>query len=634
MGKSHDIVSTDIISTPKITVEALHLVIQQLKNVIYDLSVVKVDLELKQKDVELVHCLDFSEIHTFLWPERTNNQNRAITRRLLKEKNLLFTLPPGATTELVRHLRNLVSTNEEARKRFIEWLDKPLLIALMDFFAQNLEADVPPVIVDGLSEFAEDLKEVMYLNTRLRRLRHIKSMRNLKSFDTFVSSKTTGVDKKVFREGYFSLNLRRPSDKINNNIDAHNFSLVHHLTENSYINQNRVFVLVTSSPIPNQVFRKIRWENVHNIIPNIESHSLVRTPLQALYYAELCRSETSNKDIGEMIQSLSILIDKWQSKDKYKQYLNGDIPGSTNVKLPAGKKTARALVDYQSLYARYLTRVHDDLKADYILSENSRRSKTMDNWATGTELFSHLTDSFSQEASNKIVLDLFDDLKNKTLETISHNKKVLDALPRDMIFDVDTEGIIVEKKQLLIKKEANSQFDCIEITAVHMRSEISFSQAYVYSDRYSFWWPTKATLVDFLDSVRLFVAEARDSKTNGDLIPESEKTFDGIYLELDDDHEPHVHIPLNFMPELRSDDLYEIANMRPIKLVRIGMDLGDFCYETVSRPDFKPVAGFLSHVALPEPIATLIRYTNFNSISISEIESFVNLVLKDFKGKS
>lgn len=118
-----------VIEKETITCESLHLLLLFGEQLLDTLRVVYHDLVLRQSK-RLIFALDYSELHTYLWPERSAPPSPQVTRELFREKNIEFTVPPGAAIEFLVHLKAILSSSQESKLKFQELASNQMIICV------------------------------------------------------------------------------------------------------------------------------------------------------------------------------------------------------------------------------------------------------------------------------------------------------------------------------------------------------------------------------------------------------------------------------------------------------------------------------------------------------------------------
>ena len=138
----------------------------------------------------------------------------------------------------------------------------------------------------------------------------------------------------------------------------------------------------------------------------------------------------------------------------------------------------------------------------------------------------------------------------------------------------------------------------------------------MYPAYFCLWWPTRIDFTEFLIHAQGFLASAR-AVLKHPCCPAQRKVFDGFNIFVDDSPEPVV-VPLEECADFDLEILKQYIGPTSVQMVRISTEIGDICYDFEAYGGIPQRAGIISHHAIAEPIAELLRATNHLPVSIRE----------------
>jgi hypothetical protein len=622
----------------KITCEALDLLVTGGRQLLRSLLIVWHDLAQIRNGMRLVYALDFSEIYSYLWPEKSRTFSNQVIREILHTKNIEFTLTPGTTAEFLRNLKQLAATSEAARRRFEDFISKPIVAGFLRCFEAYDSKRGYSEVLAPLTSIQSGIMDFAHLSSVLSRLSFLNEMDNLLPFNSFISESELEIepDPKIFAQSEMSLRLRRRAERdINNFIDAHNYALVWALS-NAHVNKkNTIYLLATSSPIPYLVFRNLKWEHFpttksYRGLPGLSDLSLVRHPVQILYLSQIRNLEDpGKKELFSAIIELNNLLNTWENIPIFKDYRKGKAHPTAFINLPETKRYLATFLKFRSRYDRLFSRARTSIEADLIAEENVRQSRGVGPWALGSYISTEVRTA-SQTTLTRLVFDLYDSLSRLTLGTIKKFGSGLRGIPESLIAEVDTQCIISSRKQLTLSSTRNTEFSCEEVVVILKNSSEPYFSGDIYRDYFALWWSTRLSFPEFLNEVRVYLTNVR--ATLGDIIPllNSGKEFNGIYLYLDDESAP-ITAPLDMFPDLNPDELLGMAKMKRILMIRIATEIGDLCYDFTSTRGLPQRTGIISHLVSIESLSSLIYNSNQKKVALIEVRRIVREFLSRFE---
>lgn len=619
------------------TCESLDLILKGGSQLLSTLRIVNHDLALINNKKKLVFALDFSELYTYLWPEKSIFHSYQIIRELLHSKNVIFTLPPGTIVELVKHLNHLVHSNVVAKRKLVDFINNPVVASFLEHFERSQTNETLSILKPGMITVKRSLKKLAQFSALLNRLTYIDEMKNILPFESFFDEADLQLkaDSEILYSCLRSLKLRRPGDlEINNFVDAYNYALIWALSNVHVHSKDTIYLMVTSSPIPYYVFRNIRWDRFpDNIIdPGLPELSLVRHPIHVLYLSTLrMHGKNAEKELRHIIQNLTNLLKSLRAIPSYDRYVKSkgtkrkESPMNV-VRLPHNKQFLQSYINSRAAYKQLFLTVRASIESDLIAEENIRFTRKIDTYAAGTRISGEMED-INQIGSTRQIFNLFDNLEKTTIKILNKFKQSLECIPKDLVVLVDTEGIIFPHEQLIFQTNKNTEFECTEVSAIHKESKQLYLTGDIYSDYFAVWWPTRSTFMEFLDEVRRYIATSYEMIKN--TTPKNEnrsKEFLGIYIYSDDMTNPQV-FRLEDFPELNGNELLEAASVRTIWMVRIAMEFGDFYYDFGSYRGLPQRGGFISHVPICESAVWLINNTNRTRVAQKETRRAIDQFL-------
>lgn len=628
-------VSTALSNERAITCEGLDILLSGGYELLNSLKVMSHDLALLKAGKRLVFALDFSEIHTFLWPEKSRSFSRQVTRALLLSKDIEFTLPPATTVEFIRHLRHLNISNVHIQKRIDTLINNPIVSA----FLKSIESSVHNLgeIVFGaaLSKIRMELDELSKLNHFLGRLSYLNNASNILSFDSFFNESEPPLkpDLNIFSQCTLSLDLRRPGQVDQGNlIDAHNYSLIWSLSNSHVYKHDTLYFFVTSSPLPYRTFRHILWKTSHRIVgTHHPTLSLVRHPIHVFYLSELLKEGgEGRKVIYNMIQGLSSMLRHLENIPNYQRFLKRKEKPTSIVRLPRNEQFVNSLLKFRARYERLFSPVRDAIESDFIAEENVRKERGVGNWAVGARV-SGMSEALHEFPSTRLVYSLFDRLTKETMTTIKRFKSDLKGLPAEIIADVDTEGVIFRSHRLKLDSNENSEFNCNEVLVRFIDSEKFYCSADLYEDYFSLWWTAGCTFGEFLKAVRFFLVAMRNHNKKNPISIMRKKQFSGIYFYVAGADNPVV-LSLEKFSDLNIDELLENISGGPIQMVRIATKFGDICYDFNAFRGLPQRAGIISHVFIEQPLIMFLHNTNLAQAPLRDVRRIIRRCSDIFQG--
>jgi hypothetical protein len=612
----------------KLTLENVNVLIDTGQHLHRNLEIVKQDIDLF-RDKRVIYAIDFSELHSYLWPERARGNTSYTTNALLASPGVSVTLLPGTTAELIRHIRNHLQANENAREQVERLMENPFAAAILTKFQneENMETfDTPMEELPHIQSILDAVGRMHSFSSRL------SALAELKGFIPFgdcvaMSKEPIRPDIDCMRDSLSSLTFRRPGDSKNNRIDAHNHALIWALNDAQFHDHDTVYLLVTSSHAPYSVFNRMKWETKRT--PPI---SLVRHPIQVLYYQDLLNyGEDAFEKISEVCYSLGNMLHAWRKMPRYSAYQTQQgesqylLKPTTPIPLPRSRNYLGHTITFRAGFERLFGNTKEVLISDLVGQENMIRvQKNVYNQGS----MSYLTE-LAQPATTRASLRLFDTVNRLALEAIDKLKKDLQGLDH-LIDEVDIDGVIRKRPPLKINSKHNTDFGCTEfvVSLPHDKGDLIIAD--IYENYYVIWWTTKVTFDEFLLAVRRFLRDSvkneseQNERTHG-----LKKKFNGIYLYPTENREP-AYIPLENMGELNPEDLLEYADLDSLNMARIATDIGDLCYDLGSSQSSAQRVGVVSHRKLTQELSGLIHYTTLKPVSFSDTQEIVQALFQKY----
>lgn len=608
--------SNSITTRSEITCEGLDLFMKSSKQLLANMEILSHDLELIKSGKKIIFALDFSEIFMFIYPEKSDLQNRQTAQLLLNSENLKFTLLPGTTIELVKALNRLIFDNKQLQNQVTDLLKKPIVNALLSFFSKNQLDDDFDFITRPFSTVKSGLIQINQLKKILQRLTYLKEAPNFVSLDEIFDQEDNSIKPNldILHRCQSSFNLYRQGGRdFNNFIDSHNYALAWSLSEKHIEKKDTIYMIVTSSPATFKVYRNLKWDELRFKAnnPSLPSTSLVRHPIQTLYLSKiLANNIDGSKHLKQIISSLNFLIKEFGKLKSYKDYSKGEIASDRLVKLPRNKKYIDSFMRFRDSYTQLFTEIRYAIETDLITEENFRWEKGVNPWA----IDGRISASFAEPVhlvSTRVLFKLFDQITNLTLEIISKNKNALENIPKDILREVDIEGVVIPPIKLEIHTSKNQIFNCKEI--IVKKGSQTFLAGDVYRNYYAIWWQSAVSFAEFLDAIRIFIASL--PKNSGKV--NHRKLFNGIYIFLHDSREPLV-LPIEQISALSAEDIKDFTSEKRIQMIRIADYWGDVCYDFEQFRSVPQRIGVVSHTKNFNQLSWFIYRTNLKRTALTE----------------
>lgn len=616
----------------EITFEALDLFMKSCKQLLMNMEILKHDVDLIKSGKKIIFALDFSEIFTFLYPEKSNSQKRQTVELLLASNTLTFTMLPGTMVELLKSLSRVVNRSKDLRNQVDDLVNKPFARAVFEHLANikvQTEYESPPLSVSQLNANLNEGRELRKLIQRLQRF--LDSPNYVPFEDLMGESQEIAYDEDVFHRCESSLNLYRPGGKdFNNIIDAHNYALAWALSKEHIKTKNTIYMMVTSSPRPFKVYRDIRWDDLRMIVHNpiLPVTSLVRHSYQALYLSKTL-SETSNqgKILTQVKSSLSTLISE---VGKIKEYANRDhqdskVFSTDLIKLPKNQRFLNAFIRFRDIYGQMFTDVRFAIEGDLIAEENYRWEKSVGDYGING-ISSVGQDEAEQLVSTRVLFALFDDITKITLNLIRRNKDVLRKLPDNILREVDIEGIVVAPTKLDIRLKENKDFQSNELIVT--KDDRVFLSGDIYPDFYALWWQSNVSFSEFLNASRKYIADVPPELSN----EKREKLFNGIYLFFKDTTQPAM-MPIEANTELAPEFIHDLIEGRRVQMIRIAGPWGDLCYDFESFRAIPQRIGIVTHCRNLDQLSWFIHRTSKQKTALIEWRRILANILSKRKAR-
>jgi hypothetical protein len=626
-------------------------------------ALIKYDLELVKRDIQIVFALDFSEIFTYLWPEKSEANIHNIVKLLLESQKALFTIPPGTSVELLNHTRYLETYNIGVYREIRRLSNNPMFLALSDsFFRQPSKTTVSTFIENSgviKSLFSEFSKQSDFFS----RFNYLSEMKNIIDFKEIIAGEdpNLGPEKEVFEEALSYFNIVRGKFIYSNIIDSHNFALIWQLSKTHFSKKDRVYYLVTSSGIPYTYFRGRLFGDFPNrgISPAHPQVPLVRHPIHALYFVKLLEQDKIvQKKFSSMYKDLVSLLEIWRNLPRYRAFLRGEIKSNEFIHLPRNEQYLKKYFNFVGTYELTFSAVKNAIESDIINQDNLQLSKGLERWEI-SEIEEREQGRITHEETKdnvpvvtailkkglKTVIDLFEKLNKITIRHLIKYRERIKDIPENLLAEVDIEGAILNKEQLEVKIRKNRVFGNTEVTSIYKATNESYLFGDIFNDCFAIWWRAKVPFSDFITEVLRFTKKTYDAFEEDDfddLLRKCSKKVDnkpeGIHIYLSSRKVKKLELDLISSLE-RDEYLKKIVNTDLIMNIRIATKLGDFIYDFGRGPSLKKPPsyqayqkiGIISHLPLPEPISWLLYNTNQRRAKISETERVVGIILEKYR---
>lgn len=610
-----------------------HLTYAELSKLLANLGRLRRELAFVTQDITriteygktIVYLLDFSELHSLLW-EQSTSQYRHVVSYLLQETSLVFALPPGAIQELVFHLEVSVSKQSERRRSLQALFEKPMVKAFMraDQRAKSGTASISEALASDVLGALVDFRQE---SEALERLAKLYDQGRLRPLSTLIDVSDKTLDRDVFHDAYVQLSANRVGKAdVVNFIDAHNYAFTYGLNNALYQDKDQLFLLVTSSVEPYEVFENIKWTEdpmfEHDPV-NIVRTSLVRHPIQLLYHASLSQYGTqARRVITDATNTLLRLQQSWVEVPGYRGWsAKKDRPGSDRVQLPAEHSYTKLVQEFNETYQKLYRPLAEVLAGQVALEQNHRLLRGVSqNGVAGVYPYDEAQHTEGGRHSEwqftpnyRQALALYDRIVKLASEQTQRDFKELRRFPKETVVDIDSKGKIfpIDEEDLSLSWHKNSDLRSMEITAT---SKNVPDQSYLWIDRYesftSFYWQTNVDFAEFLKVARHYVktVAAWIDVAGEEKEPSRGKIYNGIHFFLDKEVK---RLPLEHLDDLSADLI--LAQCEPhwnLRYVRIGLPYGDLCYDFAPIGSLPQRAGLLTHLKCFNAIADFIQWTN------------------------
>ena len=585
----------------------------------------------------IVLLLDFSELYTYLWPEKSSSQYKILVRHLLTNSNLTFTLAPGAVRELIYELSRLKTRHGGVKRKIDKLLSKPLIEAFLRLYKipfSNLSEKSPEMTGEVMQEILHVVKDIRQADVALDLLVRLYDSGRLKSLTAHVDTVGIIPTQDVLYDAYLQLISYRPyREDLTNYIDAYNYAYTYELNNRFYEKANLFFLLVTSSRTPYRIFETIKWKEdpLFKVAPShLMKTSLVRNPAHMLflsYFSGTVHDKTRRLD--EIMTDLEVVHKTWSDLPIYRRYISDkDVLGSTKVELPVTKRYVKHISRFWKFYQDIYRPITELMAADAAQEQNRRRLRRVDASGVGSiQLLEQPKSEGEPEqrseptyVSYRSIIALFDRLQRITEAEIGRAKKSLTEFRSERMADLDPEMLVFKPDELSVGEQPNEGMTCTEITVKLISSSQTAAESiYLCADRYedyiSFWWRTNIDFSEFLKACRHFVrgvVQWQESEGSHDPPATERKEFNGVYFHLADQV---VHFSLEEVEgRLDSplhDDLLSLCESHwDVRFVRIGLDYCDLCYDLQPVGPYPQRAGIVTHLRCGNPIADLVQWTH------------------------
>ncbi len=583
-------------------------------------------VRVQELGVKPLYLIDFSDIFSLVWPEESLSRYMEVVKFLFSSSKISFTLPLGAMMELFHRLRQKLSAQKTRRQDLDTLMSNPWYSALVQFYDTQSRTITP--VNEVVQNSYRLLRELHGDTTRYSRLASLFDSGKLNYISDIFEPKDLRPDVAVFEEAYAQLSSRRAfRDDIVNYVDAHNYATAFALTDKLYWTTHQICYLVTSSPVPSKTFERIKWENdpQADMSPEfILRTALVRHPVQLLIQSYLEQtSDNPLRALSELRANLEGLQTELRAA-----VAHGDLSLLRyGLTLEKGRRSEylSALKNFLSFYWQVLRPSAELASIDQSREINRRRLLGVDAPTSSATLEEHNAKADQQQASGDIsiageinyreVIILSDKVIAETENEISQLAEKLQKAPREVLSDVDLQGLIVEPDQLTIEVTEDVETQSTEFTAIIKSASFNTSTILLCADRYqdfiSFWWRTNTTFVEFIRAARFFVKSAKSymQKNGMEMSSPKPRQFLGCYFYT---NRGTFHVRSEYLPEeLNAEALMQLIRKGDVvRFIRMGLDVGDIWYDFVPFGSIPQRAGILTHLDLALPIAQCVRQTS------------------------
>lgn len=594
-----------------------------------ELSFLQQDLERMEKGKKIFYLLDYSELHSFLWPDSSKSPYKAVPEQLFTSSPFQFTLPPGAIFELVHKLSFDMRHLSRERRFLSDLLNNPFFAAFVPDESSPARSAGPRLTshaTKGIDQALDGLRRSDLFMERLSKLSGLFDSGKLQFLSSIVDVGSLTIAHEVYYEAMFQLSCNRPSrDFIVNEVDAHNYALTYNLNNLFYKKHDLYFLLVTSSPIPYQTFETIKWKEDPLYLTRKEAiikTSLVRHPTQLIQFAGVIQAHRRGiTKLGKVIKNLEVIQRNLGNIAAYARYeQKRDIPANTCVKLPRNKQFIDHAVAFASYYWDTFRPTIELISNDASREENRRRIRGLEPapsfpvpFAGEAQLECPLND-LRQQMDYRRLMALYDRLLFLGEKELTRATAALGKLPRGLLGPIDKRGMFHPKPQLRIKSAQVPEGGPMEFTVLLTRQATDTRRMYLAADRYRdywcYWWPTNADLAEFIKASRYYVQSCSywGSKDENPLLPIKEKEYNGIYIYLKDSIR---HFPPDAYGALEVDNILRLfEGSWKVRFVRIALPVGDLWYDIESISPFPQRAGLITHLRYLSPIRDLVQWTH------------------------
>jgi hypothetical protein len=614
-----------------ITCTELDLLQRSLGKLRRELTFVGQDLaRIKIHGKRPIYLLDYSELHSYVWPEQSKTQNRTLIRTLFDESQLEFALPPGALMELLYKLSEQLHIKEKVQTRIERKLANPFTQAFL-----RAKIELPKLN----AEFDRALSSARVLDSRLSRLSDLFESKRLRFLTDVIEPSEIGFDKNLLLDIYSRFNSYRPGkDEIVNWIDAHNYATAYYLNDSLYRSKNLFFLTVTSSPLIYSTFESIKWDNDpdYSATPHyVLKTSLVRHPVHLLYLTYLLKSEKSSETIDQGCDDIDWIHKKWVSVPAFRNYLKTKDSPRARLKLPKSRMYLRKITRFWSLYTDVFRPLGQLLAGEMAQEENRRRLRGIESTAIGeaylfdeAEIGRKPSGSPELNASYRSTISLFDRILNITQKEITRGLTEVRKYTPSIFGEVDVKRIFHEPKLLRISMDESSNPICLKIY-FDEKPQSTYVFGEKYSDYTSLWWKTNVNFGEFMKAVRYYMRKSADLTDTAK--PLKSKEFSGIYF-----YTAHgaKHFELGHeIDNISTDSLLQLCPFSDVRTICLALPFCDFYYDLEGIEGELPEIALVSHCLHPDITSDFVQWTNWKYAHRSQIRSALSRTLKSDQHK-
>jgi hypothetical protein len=264
---------------------------QQLQKDAGILSLLKNDLEQKLNDNKIIFSPDFSELHDYLYFNRTSAARGEINDFIFSNFPESFSLLPGSSIELINNLSKTIPKEKDSfidqyissniqMNNFLDQFQTLKDIDEQEFitFYINAEKKIQDLLFNKISELAKFGKSITSINRLVDILTNgkLQPLESIKEIGEFSSD-----DKRLISAITSNLNYDKPEKSINNKIDALDLTVAKRINELNRSDIGQIKIYTQAKKLIHICSYEADW-GVSEIIRQVDYFKL-RTNLQNYY---------------------------------------------------------------------------------------------------------------------------------------------------------------------------------------------------------------------------------------------------------------------------------------------------------------------------------------------------------------